>query len=151
MEQAKREWQASHQALIISVDCLPLSESHGLGWRTVQAFPDCLLTELATAAAEGAGVTTAPITLHRDPTLFSQVLRLLDKPAFLQLEVHDCVGGRLVGTPWVADRVATEAAFARAFDVELDYYGIVPSATLLPASFVAARRERLLALSAAAG
>jgi hypothetical protein len=44
--------------------------------------------------------------------------------------------------------VATEAAFARAFDEELDYYGIVPYATLLPASFVTARRERLLALSA---
>ena len=114
----------------------------------MQAYPDSLLTDLATAAAEQAGVMTGPITLDRDPTLFSHVLRLFDKPAFLEMEVHGAVRGRVVGTPWVDERVATEAAFARAFDEELDYYGIVPYATLLPASFVTARRERLLALSA---
>jgi len=123
-------------------------ERFTVAWSKLQAYPGSLLTDLATAAAEQAGVMTGPITLDRDPTLFSHVLRLLDKPAFLELEVHGAVRGRVVGTPWVDERVATEAAFARAFDEELDFYGIVPCATLLPALCVTARRERLLELSA---
>jgi len=43
----------------------------------LQAYPDSLLTDLATAAAEQAGVMTGPISLDRDPTLFSHYAEAL--------------------------------------------------------------------------
>jgi hypothetical protein len=82
----------------------------------VQAYPESLLAKLADNEDDGVMVAKVAISLDRDPTLFAHVLKLLDKPAFLE----------------------ADPAVAGALHKELDFYGLLPSSTMLPAAMFAA-------------
>jgi hypothetical protein len=78
----------------------------------VQAYPESLLAKLADNEDDGVmEEKTDAIRLDRDPAVFAHVLKLLDKPL--------------------------EAVETEALREELDFYGLLPSSTMLPASMVA--------------
>jgi hypothetical protein len=83
----------------------------------VQAYPESLLAKLADNEDDGVmEEKTDAIRLDRDPTLFAHVLKLLDKPAFLEVD----------------------QAVAEELREELDFYGLLPCSTMLPAAAFAA-------------
>jgi hypothetical protein len=89
----------------------------------VQAYPESLLAKLADNEDDGVmEEKTDAIRLDRDPTLFAHVLKLLDKPAFLEVD----------------------QAVAEELREELDFYGLLPCSTMLPAAAFAVPYSRLL-------
>jgi hypothetical protein len=87
----------------------------GFGW--VQAHPESFLAKLADNEDDGVMEEKADtIRLDRDPTLFAHVLKLLDKPL--------------------------EAVDTEALCKELDFYGLLPSSTMLPAAMLADKVAR---------
>ena len=86
----------------------------------MQAYPESLLAKLADNEDDGVMVAKVAISLDRDPTLFAHVLKLLDKPAFLE----------------------ADPAVAGALHKELDFYGLLPSSTMLPAAMLADKVAR---------
>ena len=89
----------------------------------MQAYPESLLAKLADNEDDGVMEEKGDtIRLDRDPAVFAHVLKLLDKPAFLE----------------------ADQAVAEELREELDFYGLLPCSTMLPAAAFAVPSARLL-------